>query len=143
MANARQRRRPPYARYTGQLLLVTRHERTAGSPMNVEAVELWEEQGGLDIIHIVLPAKHRHVPVLVTLLVAIDGRLGHAVQSEQAKTLGELRVVRDDASPFAAGQALGRVEREAGRIAELARPHAVAFPFDAVRRVLDDPKVVA
>src|SRR5512143_180178 len=51
-------------------------------------------------------------------------------------------VVRDDRSPFSAGDVFRRVETEARRLAQLARPDPIPLAFDAVGAVLDEDQAV-
>ena len=66
----------------------------------------------------------------------------HAVQPQELEPLGELGVVDGDGAALAAGQILGGVEAEAGRIGQVAGPYAVAHALDAVRRILDQAQAM-
>src|SRR5438093_740089 len=59
------------------------------------------------------------------------------------KRCREALVVCRDGAAFATGDALGRVERVAGRVGELARTHTVTASLDAVSGVFHDAQAMS
>src|SRR5690242_18437006 len=76
--------------------------------------------------------------MLVPFLVAVVRVLAHSMQTEQTQLFTEFVVIGHGRAAFATSQVLRRVKREAGRVAEFSRPHAVAFAFNTMSGVLND-----
>src|SRR5437762_4309941 len=92
----------------------------------VELPQLYEADRRGDLGHAVVVAEEsmlilRHLPVV----------------PEQTRFVRDRVVVRDDHAALAGRHILGRVEREAGRVAEVARLLAVVFRAVGLGRVLD------
>ena len=104
--------------------------------------QLFQPQGGADLIDAVVVAQVQHVIGEVVALVAVVGQAGHAVGALQADVLRQGVVIRHDHAAFAGGEVLVGEEAEDADLAPGTQGFTVQESAGGVGHILDDGQVV-
>ncbi len=130
-------------RQAGEALQVAFGEGLAARVERVQALELDQREGGVEVGQVVFETGLDHFRLrLASMAQAVVGIDPEAVELEAADPFGEGTVVADEHRAFGAGQVLDRVEGKDRRAAGAYRAPAV-FAADRVGGVLDQGDAVA
>ena len=99
---------------------------------------LGKQDSPVNVVHVVLPTKCRHVPMRIALSLSVLGGLRHPMEPQSTQGQGQARVVKTHRTTFSASQIFRGEKGEAGGMRELRWLYPITLSFHAMRCVFHD-----